>query len=115
MAGWSNGHNTWLSPRQPVFDSPCRRIFVLFFYTYFQSSAQPPDILTFNTVCTCGMTECTIKAQSCGPNNSERTTRTFLKYLCDVTFLMANVGTTKHTWIHVGMDMKLHTSLRGKE
>ena len=54
MAGWSNGHNTWLSPRQPGFDSPCRRIFVLFFYTYFQSSAQPPDILTFNTVCTVG-------------------------------------------------------------
>ena len=51
MAGWSNGHNTWLSPQQPGFDSPCRRIFVLFFYTYFQSSAQPPDILTFNTVC----------------------------------------------------------------
>ena len=49
------------------------------------------------------MTECTIKAQSCGPNNSERTTEwTFLKYFRDVTFLMANVGTTKHTWIHMG-------------
>ena len=59
------------------------------------------------------MTECTIKAQSCGPNNSERTTRTFLKYLCDVTFLMANVGTTKHTWIHVRYEITYKPTRQG--